>query len=170
MSPAVRLVAYAARGKQLGLVALGGLMTLASLIVIRLADPVHDPVHHWAGWAGAVFFALCGLAALRQMFRTGPVMEIGPDGILWLRWSPERIPWSAFTRAADMSIRRQRFVSLWLREPERYRPTTLHGRIATGNKLLGFGELALSAQGLTCTHEEMLAAVQANAPGLFHRA
>lgn len=166
---AVRLVAHAARGKQLGLVALGLLMTLASLFAVVSADAVQDPFHHWAGWAGAIFFPLCTLVVVRQMFRIGPVMEIGPEGILWLRWSPERIPWSAFTRAADMSIRNQRFVSLWLREPERYRPTTLHGRIAAGNKLLGFGELALSAQGLTCTHEEMLAVVQANAPGLFGR-
>jgi hypothetical protein len=167
VSGAVRLVACSARGKQLGLVALGVLMSLAAVVAIRLADPVHDPVHYWAGWAGVVFFPLCALAALRQLFRTGPVMEIGPDGVLWRRWSQERVPWTAFTRAADMSIRRQRFVSLWLRDPERYRPSTLHGRIASGNKLLGFGELALSAQGLTCTHEEMLAAVQANAPGLF---
>ncbi|NYT42585.1 hypothetical protein HZY97_17565 [Sphingomonas sp. R-74633] len=167
MSAAARLVAYTSRGKQLGLIALGLLMSGAAAFAVRLADPVHDPLHYWAGWGGLILFPLCTLGFVRQLFRTGPVMEIGPEGVLWRRWSHERIPWTAFTRAADMSIKRQRFVSLWLREPERYRPGTLFGRLASGNKLLGFGEIALSAQGLTCTHEEMLATVQANAPGLF---
>ncbi|GEM_PF-5524586 len=167
MSETARFVAWPARGKLFGLCLLGLLLSLAALLAVRVADPVRDPLHYWAGWIGLIFFPLCVVAAIRQGLRSGAVMEIGPEGLLWRRWSDERIPWSAFTQAADMTFQRQRFVSLWLREPERYRSTSILGRLAGANKLLGAGDMSLSAQGLTCTHLEMRAAVQAHAPGLF---
>jgi hypothetical protein len=163
----LRLIAHAARGKLALLLLLGLGMSAAAIAGIFLVEPAREPITAAGMWVGALFFPLCVVAIARQMFRAGPVMEIGPEGVLWRRWSDERIPWTAFTRAADLSINRQEFVSLWLRDPERYRAHSLLGRLAGANKALGFGDISLGAQGLSCSHAEILEAVRTNAPHLF---
>jgi hypothetical protein len=158
-------VARVARGKLLLLFLLGVSMAAVALFVAVLPDL--DAIERGFGWLGVVFFAFCLLAIARQFFRAGVVLEIGPEGVLWRRWSAERVPWDAFACAEDMAMRRLHFVSLWLRDPESYRSNTVLGRLAGANKALGFGDINLSAQGLSCSHAELLAAVRGNAPHLF---
>lgn len=162
---AAPFVACVSPGKLTALLVLGLVMVAAALVAALLPDV--DVVSHVLAWVGVAFFSLCVLAIVRQLFRTGPVLEIGPEGLLWRRWSAERIPWAAFVRAAETSMQRQRFVSLWLRDPECHRSTTAMGRLAGANKAIGFGDITLAATGLSCSHAEILAAVRANAPQLF---
>ena len=172
---AAPFVAHASKGKIL-LILLGGVVLIAASGFILLnpgefADYVRIfgiliPIA-WIAWVGIVFFGACSLLWIRQMTRSGPVIELSSAGLRWRNWSDDLIPWSAFMRAELTQIQRQRFVSLWLRDPGAYRSTTLVGRLAGANKAMGFGDIALGSQGTDRSFDELVAAVHAHAPGLF---
>lgn len=114
------------------------------------------------GWIVTVIFGL-GLAAfVRQLFRTGPVLEIDGRGILWRRWSDTIIPWTAITRVEVKTMREQKFLSLWLDEPESYAGRSTLGRLSSMNKGMGFGDVALSMQGTDQSFDRLVEVVDAH--------
>jgi hypothetical protein len=123
----------------------------------------------WLAWTCIVLFGGFAIGWARQLWRTGPVMEIGPQGLLWHRWSEEIIPWDAFERAEAVTIQRQKMVSLWLHDPQAHRSTKLLGRLAGANKAMGFGDISLTAQGTDRSFDDMANAVAEHAPELFGR-
>lgn len=123
----------------------------------------------YIAWTCTVLFGLFAIGWARQLWRTGPVLEIGPHGLVWRRWSEQLIPWEAFERAEAVSIQRQRMITLWLHDPQAYRSGKLLGRLAGANKAMGFGDISLTAQGTDRSFDEMAEAVRANAPQLFRR-
>jgi hypothetical protein len=172
-----RFVAHVSKGKTLLLI-LGSLLFVAlGLWFVIAPDTFADSVP-WLGDAGlvqviggvaALFFGSCGVAAVRQLFRTDPVIEMGPEGLLWRRWSKEAIPWDAFERAAIGQIQRQRMLTFWLRDPDAYRSTSFSGRTAGANKALGFGDITPSTAGLDRSVDELADAAHRFAPQLFGR-
>jgi hypothetical protein len=163
----VVLKARNSRGKLARLLLGAILLTIGAAIGIRDPGIASHPLTQIACWVGIIFFPLCALVAVRQLFRTGQIMEINPVGLRWRRWSGELIPWGAFERARPMTIQRQRFLALWFRDPGAHHASTLLGRSAAVNRTLNFGDMALTASGLDCSYEEIEAAVRANAPQLF---
>lgn len=154
------LVARVSRLKMLGYLAIGAALTAGAVGMVRDGGI--------ALLIGAPCAAICGGATLwviRQMLRTGPVMEIGPEGILWRRWSDSAIPWSAFSRAWVTG----HMVSLWLKDPDAYRSNGVLGRLSPLNKAGGYGDIILLAQGLDCSFDEMADAVYRHRPSLFRR-
>ncbi len=113
------------------------------------------------GWILAVFCGLCLAAFIRQLFRTGPVIEIDERGILWRRWSDTTIPWNAITRAEVGAVGEQKFLSLWLDEPESYPGRSTLGKLSHMNKGMGFGDLALSMQGTDQSFDRLVEVVGA---------
>ena len=172
---AAPFVAHASKGKIL-LILLGGVVLIGAA-GFMLLYPGEFPEYArifgilipiaWIAWVAVIFFGLCSLLWIRQMMRSGPVIEISSAGLRWRNWSDDLIPWGAFTRAEITSMQRQRFVSLWLRDPGAYRSSTILGRLAGANKAMGFGDIALGAQGTDRGFDELAEAVHAHAPGLF---
>jgi hypothetical protein len=172
---AERFVAHVSKGRTLLLLAgalifvAAGLWFLLDPAEIARSVPVarSEGLVEIFGGLAVVFFGLCAVIIARQLFRTEAVMEIGPEGLLWRRWSPHTIPWSAFEHAGIAEIQRQRMLTLWLADPNAHASTTLLGRTVGANKALGFGDITLSAAGLDRGFEEMATAVRENAPHLF---
>ena len=164
-----RFVARVSRIKILGLIALAIIGTAGAAFVALSPQFEVRPIAQLAGWVGMIFAPLCALIAIRQLFRTDPAMEIGPEGILWRRWSETVIPWDAFTRAEAVQMHRQKMLSLWLVDPAAYRSTKLLGRLAGANGAMGFGDIVLTAQGLDRSFDQMAGAVHDHAPHLFQR-
>ncbi|WP_407529193.1 STM3941 family protein [Methylobacterium oryzisoli] len=54
-----------------------------------------DPVVAGLGLLAIAFFGLCGLVALRDLVRRGPVLSVSAYGLFDRRFSTEWIPWSA---------------------------------------------------------------------------
>jgi hypothetical protein len=156
-------VAHVSRWRS-GLMVLGALGFVVAAIVIMQTKGLTDPLALVTGWLGALFFGACGLVGARQLLRTGPVLEIDPHGILWRRWSDERIPWSAIERAEAMTLRGQQLLALWLRDPARYRSSHTLGKLAGVNKAMGFGDIAISVSGTDRRFEELVAAFDRYAP------
>jgi hypothetical protein len=168
--------AHVSRLKVALLVAGSLLFVLAGVWMLR--DPSFPDTFSIAGvvvpvpylaWTSIALFGLFAIGWARQLWRTGPVMEIGPNGLLWRRWSDQVIPWEAFERADAVSIQRQRMITLWLHDPQTYRSGKMLGRLAGANKAMGFGDISLTAQGTDRSFDEMAEAVRANAPQLFRR-
>lgn len=166
MTPAP-FVARVSRVKIMGLLVLALIGTAGAAFVALSPEFEARPIAQLAGWAGMIFAPLCALIAVRQLFRTGPVMEIGPEGLVWRRWSDTVIPWTAFTRAEAVQVHRQKLLSLWLADPAAYRSTKLLGRLAGANGAMGFGDIVLTAQGLDAGFDAMAGAVYDHAPQLF---
>lgn len=170
-------IARASKGK-IALILLGGLAAAAACAFILLnPGEVRDvsiggiriPIG-WFAWAGVGFLVLCIPPWLRQMFLAGPVIEVSSAGIRWRNWSEDLIPWSAIERLRITRIQRQSFVSVWLRDPDTYRSTTLAGRMARANKAMGFGDIAIGTMGTDRSFDEFASDVAFFAPEqLFER-
>jgi hypothetical protein len=163
-----RLVARVSKGEVsffallcAGCVALGiwFIVSPEDLVTRRYSSPAFIS---GVGWILAVFCSLCLAAFIRQLFRTGPVLEIDEHGILWRRWSDATIPWNAITRVEVKTMREQKFLSLWLDEPESYPGRSTLGKFSSMNKAMGFGDLALSMQGTDQSFDRLVEVVDAH--------
>ena len=171
---AERFVARVSRGRT-SLIILAGL-AMGAIGAWFVADPhaiadvvpwMRDPgLVQLIGGAAVLVFVLFAVIGVRQLFRTEPVIEMGPEGLLWRRWSRQTIPWDAFERAAIGQIQNQRMLTFWLGDPAAYPSTTFSGRTAGANKALGFGDITLSAAGLDCSFDELVAAFETHADAL----
>ena len=153
--------------KLLGFVALGVMMTAASLL---LAFPVlpklaGDSFARVVGTVGALFFGLCTALWLRQMFTSGAVVTISPAGLRDIRVAREVLPWTAIERLSIWSTQGQRFIIVALApEVERRLTLTRIARWTRGpNRRLGADGLAISAHGLTVDFDTLAATIHAHA-------
>jgi hypothetical protein len=77
-------VAYVSRWRA-ALLVIGALAFVVGGVFVIQTKGLNDPRALIAGWLGALFFGASALIGARQLFRTGPVMEIDARGILWRR-------------------------------------------------------------------------------------
>ena len=115
----------------------------------------------------AVGIGVLGAAvALRQLFRTGPIVEIDARGVRWWRWSDTFIPWSAITAATPRAISGQEFLCLTLDRPQDHASRSLTGRLAGMNKHMGYGDVAIGVQGTDRSMSDLIDAVARYRPVL----
>ena len=111
------------------------------------------------GWVAMLIGIVGAVIAFRQLFRIGPVIEIDAAGIRWRRWSDAVIPWSAITDASSRSMSNEQFLCLTLAQPAHH-PGRSTARLLAGlNKNMGFGDIAISANGTDRSHDDLLGAV-----------
>ena len=157
-------VAYASRLK--------AVTVLAALLPLVVLCALGMPLCPGAGMAervlGGVLLAPVLVwmgVTLRLLLMRAPVLEIDARGLLWRRWSSERIPWEAFDHWQVRSTLGTAYATLWLKQPARHRATTVNRLLAPGNRWLGYGEITLAEGGTDATWAELLAALRAHAPG-----
>ena len=152
-------VARPSRGR-LGLMVLGSLafVGLGLWIAGFLGEPPR-PDKLWAGYLGILFFGLTALVGIGRLFDTGEQIIVDSSGIYWSQWSDRKIPWSAIRQISRKSMKNQQFLCLELVDAERYPSTSLVGRLAGANRLLGFGDIAINVAGTDRGFEELIEAV-----------
>lgn len=111
------------------------------------------------GVVALVFGIVGAIIAFRQLFRTGPVIEVDGRGVRWARWSETIIPWSAITDASSKSMSGQHFLCLTLARPSDYPGRSTARMMAGLNKGLGYSDIAISANGTDSSHDELMVAV-----------
>lgn len=103
-----------------------------------------------AGWAGVVFFPVCGLLWLSQALTSGPVVTVGPRGIRDTRISPDWIAWSAIAGISKTSIKGTHF--FMLRIDPAFEAAMRIARLKRlgrgGNAVLGYHGYGIPAVGL----------------------
>ena len=149
-----------APGKLLALLALGVLMTAASLWVGLNAAPGSSDQGY--GWAGAAFFgAATVVIALRWRRADRVVLRLDRDGFLDHRLSRHPVPWSDIFAVGTWQRHGQKVMILLVPpETEAAVDLTRTARMTRGmNAALRADGLAVSAAGLAISHDTLRAAV-----------
>jgi hypothetical protein len=148
--------------RTLGWAGLAVLMTAAGYFMALTAVGFGQLV----GWFGLIFFGLCLAAILLQLFRRGPTIVIDEVGVLDRRLAVGSIPWQDISSVSLIQIKRQRFISLWLRNEDEYlsRMRGWKQGIARANRALGFSPFCLGFTGLTPGLDEAYARIRTRVP------
>lgn len=109
----------------------------------------------WIGWTSIIFFGACAIVGIQRLLDRQDQIVIGPRGIYWRRWSSQTIPWGAVQAVEERSLNRQRFLCIHLEDPSRFPSKTLVGRLATLNKGMGFGDIAINTLGTDRSFDEL---------------
>ena len=110
-------------------------------------------------WLSILCFGFASIIMLMRLFDRDDQIRADAQGLYWKRWSPDVIPWNEIADVSEAGVQRQRILCLHLRHPERYPSHTLLGRLASANKVMGFGDIAINAMGTDRSFDELKAAV-----------
>ena len=112
------------------------------------------------GWFGVAFFGLCFVPILLQLFRHGPTVVIDR------RMRIGRIPWEDIASVSVAQMKRQRLISLWLRNEEQYLPqgSAVTRRVAAASRAMGLSPFSMSFTGLTPGLDDAYARLRARLP------
>jgi len=148
--------------RTLGLAGLAVLMILAGYDAARNASGYIQA----AGWLGTPFAGLALVVILLQLFRRSPTVVIDDSGVLDRRLGVGLIPWQDISSVSITQISNQRFISLWLRDDERYRSRASpwrRGAIRLSQRM-GFSPFKMQFRGLTPGLEDAYAILRSRLP------
>ena len=143
----------------LGFVAVGVLIVRSPLQDCELESLV-------GGWLSITFFGFCGVVALVQIVGRRQRLKIDSYGITWTQRSDQTIPWSAITDVDILTVGRgQRFLTLWLVDPERFQPAKKPRRSgpSLATRLYG-GDVHIPLSPLNTSFKDVLSAVDQYRP------
>ena len=132
--------------------------------IAGLMGPVPRAGREWVGWLSIVFFGLAFIVGIARLFDRRDQIVIDRDGLLWRQRSKSTIPWAEIRSIRTLVIKRQHLMCVELVDPGRFPPTTLMGRIGSANRMLGFGDFAVSTSGTDRTYRQLSAAIERYAP------
>lgn len=128
-----------------------GFTLLGAAMALGWFDGIEPWSKGWlAGWAGLVFFPLCGVLGLKQLFTGGPIVTVGPRGVRDTRISPDWIPWGAIAGISETSSKGSHFLMVRL-DPQfeaTMQLTPLARMTRQGNTALGYRGYGITAAGL----------------------
>jgi len=149
--------------RTLGVVGLGVLMIALCYYLARTG--VGDDVRE-VGWLGVAFFGLALVGWLSQLLRRGPTVTIDDRGVFDRRMGIGPILWRDIAFISIGQVRRERFMSLWLRNEDQYlskAPRVKRG-LELASRELGFSPFTLSFIGLTPGIDEAYALLRQRIP------
>lgn len=153
--------------KMLGIAALSLVMVGASAFAaFGLPEQDRGSLLAFIGIVGMLFFGLCGIAiAWRALAVRGPVLTLSPQGLHDVRVSRLPIPWSAIRTLHTWSFRGQKFllVSVDPATEASIGLTRMARWTRSANQSVNADGLAVSAQGLKVSYDELLDRVRAYA-------
>ena len=133
----------------------GALGFVTAGILMILYAPAAD---RWIGWASVAFFGSGVVVFARQIIDARPRLIIDNVGVLDRTLGIGRIPWSQIVGARLVSIQRVPFISLSLRDPDRWlqRLSPIGRAIATANAGLGLPPFNLNLAAVDADPEQVL--------------
>ncbi|WP_345841374.1 STM3941 family protein [Shewanella algae] len=115
------------------------------------------------GIVSVVFFGLCGLVGIKKLFDSSPGLVISSKGILdnSSGMSAGVIPWKDVAGVGEYQVKKQRFISILLKDPEKYANNGNALRIMANRaniKMCGT-PVSISANSLKISYEDLLGAI-----------
>lgn len=111
------------------------------------------------GWVTIVFFGLCAVAGMKQLFRTGPFLRIDAQGITMAALD-QRIAWNNIADVTTWQYRRQKSIILHLRDADAVRRRGIMARLlASTNRAVTGGDISISLGTTDRTMAEALDAI-----------
>jgi hypothetical protein len=111
------------------------------------------------GWASILFFGFCGFMGIKLLFDRDEQVRINASGVYWKRWSDQTILWADITDVGVWEHHRQKAIILNLRDPARYRSSTMMGKLSGANRALTGGDVAISLTGTDRKFDDAMAAI-----------
>ena len=158
-------IAYNSRWRVAGLILLAVAFVLLGLWMVGAfgAPPSSRrypaPLTMGIGWLSLVFFGLCGIALAKKFFDAQVQLQIGPSGVRWYPWSDQLVPWSEIQRVTTWSVKRQKFIVLHLRNPERFRGRGLTAIFGSANRRMTGGDICISLTGTNRSLDDAMSAI-----------
>jgi hypothetical protein len=159
-------VAYPSRGR-IGLLILGSIafvlcgLWMGGVFGRPPPSPRHPPFEIFVmGWLGVIFSSLCGISATKQLFSTGEQLRIGPDGIRWVRWSDQTIPWPEISKVTSWAYKGQKSIIAHLRNPALFPGRGILGIFGRCNRTLTGGDFGISLFATNRNFDEAMSAVE----------
>ena len=119
------------------------------------------------GWIVVAFFGLAFVANARQLFEEPELVVLNAQGLKSAQWSAQTIPWTEIEdvstwsyRSAAWPFRGVTFIILHLRNPGLFPGQGMRGRLASANRKLTGGELAIAMTSTDKSVEETLDAIR----------
>ncbi|MCK5684011.1 hypothetical protein KAJ27_07815 [bacterium] len=121
------------------------------------------------GWIGIIFFSLCGLKILFGMFNSSDVIVINMKGIQDCRTGIGLIRWKDITSVSVMIIGTNKFLSLGLRDEEKYLKhiNSFKRILLNSNKNLGLNTISPPFVGLAPDIEKAAEFIAVKFPNLL---
>jgi hypothetical protein len=118
-----------------------------------------------AGWFCAAFFGFCALAGIKSLFGPTELLRVGRDGLRWMPWSDQIIPWNEVSDVTTWGFKGQRSIVLKLHNPDRFParskvPTKAMWASRKLNQAMCGGHLSFSLAGADHTTEQALSAIR----------
>lgn len=164
-------VVYQSKVKQIGLSLLGIMMVIASLAVFfaGLADKQYVMI--LIGGISFAFFGFCEIAIVKQVIKGKKVVVLTSEGFYdyssALSTKGRMISWSDVSRIEDTNMVGQEFVSVFLKEPEKFleQLSSMQRTAVKANIKLGFGEINITLQSAKrCTNDQLIAQMNTYLP------
>ncbi len=114
----------------------------------------------YASWFCVIFFAFGAAVILKRFFDDGVQVAIGATGIHWSNWSDATIPWDEIVRVSVYIQNRQKSIVLHLLNPEAFPGRGIHAWLASANRMITGGDIAISLIGTDRSFEEAMAAIE----------
>jgi hypothetical protein len=134
----------------------GILLTILSIaIAIRLLPKAtYGNFEQLAGFGGVLLFGSMILLLSARLFQSGPIVEIGEQGIRDRRVSPDVVAWETIDDMQIITVREQYSLRLQLRAPSKLNRTWLN-RVVTS----GASHVSINMAGLNGSFDDLVRAV-----------
>ena len=106
------------------------------------------------------FFGLCAFAIGKRFFDGKAQLSIDVNGIVSPEWSDKLIAWSEISNVSTWSHKRQKFVVLHLRNPDRFPARGWAGKLAFANRDLTRADLTISLTGTDRSFDVAMSAIE----------
>lgn len=162
-----RFVARISLWQSLALI--GGSVAFVAIGIFFLNEPGGSPKQTIISVIAILFFGACGLLWARVALGRREQIIVDHHGVHWTRWSDRPIPWSEINAVSIEGMAAETFVSLYLKQPERFSGKGILGRSAAINQKMGYGDVVISTRGTDATPDDLIAAIERFAPDLPRR-
>ena len=136
------------------------LAVLSGTVALRLFSNVKPgSFAEFAGYAGVLLFGCITALFVTRMFRSGPIVEVGAQGICDRRVSSDVIAWENIDRMQILQVRQQYFLRLKLYVPSQLNRAPISRILALVNAAGGISDVSINMAGLNGSFDDLVGAV-----------
>ena len=116
------------------------------------------------GGVSIVFFGICGIFAVRKLFDSSPGLVLNRQGLTdnSSGISVGFVPWSEVSRIEEHQIQKQKFISIFVDNPERYvnAGNVLQRKARQANLKMCGTPISISSKALKIRYNELYSAIE----------
>lgn len=143
------------------LLLLASVFVAGGIFILFRADELREKI---IGWTSIIFFGFGAVVFVRQLLNTKPRIILDDEGIEDKSLDIGKILWDDIEAAYPNNIFTNKFISLKVRDVEKYlrRTSKPKRKLASYNQALGFETLNLNLVGLAVSQKDLMTLIKAH--------